>query len=278
MGQRVGIFLGADRARAALVETARRGRAPRVVARAEVPLDPLAWSGEPERAGAALATLALGMPSGARRADRPVVVALPDPVASEDRMVFRDLPGTPRELAELVRFRAARDLRRDADEIACAAQVMGTSDGGTEVVARIAPRAVIAAVTQGAHRAGFVPWRLDTWSGFALGEAARLAGSETGGRLWSDGAWWTLMCWSGPESHLHAEWRRGGDEEALAEKAARIAKAFALRCERPRLAVALDLDGGAAGAVARRLEGDPILAPVPGAPRLPDPALCVALA
>ena len=278
MGQRVGIFLGADRARAALVETARRGGAPRVVARAEAPLDPRAWTGEPERAGAALAALARGLPSGARRADRPVAIALPDPVASEDRIVFRDLPGTPRELAELVRFRAARDLRRDVEEIACAAQVMGASGGGTEVVARIAPRAVIAAVGEGAHRAGFVPWRLDTWSGFALGEAARLAGSEAGGRLWSDGAWWALMCWSGPESHLHAEWRRRGDAEALAEKAARIAKAFALSCGCPRLAVALDLGGAAAGIAARRLEGDPILAPAPGAPPLPDPALCVALA
>ena len=287
MGGRVGILLGRERARAVLLAEPRRGGEARVVARAEAPLDPAAWTGAPERVGEALAALARALPAGARRADRPVAIALPDPVATEDRLVFRDLPASPRETAELVRFRAARDHRRDPAELACAAQLVGPCEGGSEMVVRIAPRALVAAVEEGAHRAGLVPSRLDTWSGFALGEAARRAGREAGGWLWSDGAWWALMCWSRgggrdggggrDDTHLHAEWRRAGDEAALTEKAVRIAKSFALRCGRDRLALTSDLRDGAAEAVARRLEGDPIVEAAPSG-RLPDPALCVALA
>ena len=286
-GPRVGIFLGAASARAALVGPARRGRPPRVIAEAEAPVDPEAWTGAPERIGATLARLARDLPAAARRADRPVAIALPDPLATEDRLVFRDLPASPREVAELVRFRVARDHRRDASGLACAAQLLGPCEGGTEVVVRILPQALVSAVEEGAHRAGFVPWRLDTFAGFALDEAARRAGRGAGGWLWSDGAWWALMCWrrdegcpdAGPESHLHAEWRRAGDEAALADKAVRIAKSFALRSGLDRLALTLDLAGAAGTAVAARLDADPVVsaAPASAGRRLPDPALCVAL-
>ena len=274
MAARVGIFLGRDAARAVLAAPGRRGRPPRVIASAEAPVDPEAWGAAPERIAPTLAALARGLPSAARRADRPLAVALPDPPATEDRLSFRDLPSAPGELAELVRFRIARDHRRAASEIACAAQVEGPAEGGTEVLVRVLPRALVAAVEGAAHRAGFVPRRLDTWAGFALDEAARRAGGEAGAWLWSDGAWWALMCWARAETHLHAEWRRAGDEAALAGKALRIAKSFALRCGLERLPTTLDLPRPEA--VARRLDGDPIVAPGPER-RLPDPALCVAL-
>lgn len=344
MGPRVGILLGRDRARAVLVRPGRRGAPARVLASAEAPLDPAAWSGAPHRVGPALAALARGLPSEARRVDRPLALALPDPVATEDRLTFRELPGTPAELAQLVRFRIARDHRREAGEIACAAQPAGPVAGGTEVLVRVMTRAVLTAVEEGAHRAGFVPRRIDTWSGFALDRAAE--GRRSGALLWSDGGWWSLMCWSrggprvelpalqeptgspppdagtpvaraeagrdgdagrGPErngdeeaveapgsagprriapaepedgpprdeTHLHAEWRHEGDSAALADKAVRIAKSFALRCGLPRLPMALDLNERRA--VVERIEGDPIMVPGP-AWRPSDPASCVALA
>ena len=286
MARRVGIFLGRDGARAALVATGGRRRPPRAVAIAEAEVDPAAWEGRPEALRATLARLARELPSEARRADRPLAIALPDPLAVEDRLTFRDLPADAREVADLVRFRVARDHRRDAAEIACAAQVLGTPDSGppdsgTEVVARVLPRALVEAVADAAHRAGFVPGRLDTWSGYAVDEAARRSGRDAGGWLWSDGAWWALMCWSrgagGADSHLHAEWRRAGDAAALAEKAVRIAKSFALRRGLAALPLTLDLSPAEAEAMAPRLRADPLVA-AGAAGALPDPALCVALA
>jgi hypothetical protein len=77
------------------------------------------------------------------------------------------------------------------------------------------------------------------------------------------------------ETHLHAEWRRAEGDGALADKAVRIAKSFALRCGLARLPLALDL--AEPGEAAARIGADPIVVPAP-AVRLPEPALCVALA
>ena len=281
MARRVGIFLGRDRARAVLVAAGGRPRPPRAIAAAEAEVEPGAWDGAPEGLRATFGRLARDLPNEARRADRPLAIALPDPLAVEDRLTFRDLPASPRELAELVRFRVARDHRRDPSEVACAAEVLGPTEGGTDVAVRVLPRALVEAVADAAHRAGFVPRRLDTWSGYALDEAARRGAGAAGGRLWSDGAWWALMCWSREgeraASHLHAEWRQADDAAAVADKAVRIAKSFALRRGLDELGVALDLPPGEAEAVARHLDADPLVA-AEAAPALPDPALCVALA
>lgn len=282
-GRRVGIVLGRAHARAALVEAGGR-RGPRVLAAAEAPVDPAAWTGEPGALADALAALARALPSGARRADRPVALALPDPVAGEDRLVFRALPDDPAELAQLARFRAARDRRRDPDEFACAAQVVGpVADGeeeGVEVIVRLAPRAVVDAALDAAWRAGFVPARVDTFAGFAVDEAARRIAAPAGGWFRSGDGARSLMCWSRGdgrhESHLHAEWDASAGDAAVA-RAVRIATSFALRRGLDRLPLALDPPEPARAAGAEAARAGAVVEPIP-APRALDPAPCVALA
>ena len=307
MAPRVGILLGRDSASAVMAAEGRRGP-PRVLARAEAPVDPAAWGVAPERIGATFRALARGLPSAARRIDRPLMVALPDPVATEDRLSFREVPRDRGELLELVRFRVARDHRREPEALSCAAEPLG----GGEVLVRVLPRPLMRAVEEGAFAAGFVPRRIEGWASYAIEHASRRGGGDAGAWLWSDETAWVLMCWAGlgragggkadgplpgaaaatsepavgpgpgppggaagrADTHLHAEWRRPGDGAALAGKAARIAKSFAIRCGAGRLPLVLDLPGAAE--VARAIDADPILEVAPSR-RLPDPALCVAL-
>jgi hypothetical protein len=239
----VGILLTEAGAEAVFLTRRRKGIRVLAGTRAEAP-GPL-WTGDHSNLKPLFKKLAKSLPSDARRADVEHRVAVPDPLISEDRMVFRDLPKDEGEARELILWRIARERRRPAESLACAFQVERIEAGEARVLVRIADRAVVDAVLDAAGSVGFFPRRVDGWAGFGLNRAAH--GSLSGARLWSNGDWWTLMCWTDEgegDALIHSEWIGGGlDTGATAEKATRLARSFALNAGVAKLRVDLEVPG-----------------------------------
>jgi hypothetical protein len=242
----LGIFLGRTGAEATFVEHRRRG-AYTVLAQVRADAKGPLWSGDYGGLRSLFRQLAKRLPGDARRADVSLQISLPDPLFSEDRLGFRELPDTLNEARELILWRVARELRKPVETLACAWQVEKIESDETRVLVRIIDRAILDAVTDAAGAAGFFASRIDGWSGFAMRQSNN---AEVGAWVWANGDWWSLMCWSRQkpenpaecETLVHSEWR---DEDvpaqSVAEKISRLVRTFKLSNGAARLTVYLDL-------------------------------------
>lgn len=242
----LGIFLGRTGAEAALIERQRHG-AYKVVAQVRAEANNQLWTGDPGELRSLFKQLAKRLPDYARRADVQVQISLPDPLISEDRLGFRDLPDSPAEARDLILWRLARELRKPPESMACAWQAEKIEGDETRVLVRILDRAVLDAVNEAAAASGFFATRIEGWSGYEMNDNGH---SEAGALIWANGDWWSLMCWARPkpenpsecETLVHSEWREANENpHTAAEKVSRIVKSFALSSKVDQLPVALDL-------------------------------------
>lgn len=258
--RRLGIFLGRDSAEAAYV-LVRRRRAPKVLSRARAEAASPLWENGHAGLKPLFRKLAKGLPSEARRAGVRVALSLPDPLVSEDRLGFRDLPSDASETRELILWRLAREHRKPSESLACAWQVERVVGDEARVLVRIIDRDLLDAVTDAAGAAGFFPSRIDGWSGFAINAAEH---DPAGAFLWANDDWWSLMCWARgtgteieDETLVHAEWRGAeAAPDSFAKKAARLAKSFARANGAEALAVRTDLPAALSEAFGTELDRD----------------------
>lgn len=223
--RQVGLFMARDRAAGVLLGRGWRG-ASRVLAEATCAIDPAQWTAPAPDFAEPLRTLARGLGAQARRADTPVALSLPDPLVREEVMTFQDLPATPAEVEELVVWRFARDHRMEASTIACAWQVMGGDDaGGTRVLVRVLPKALVDALHRDAARAGLRLSVLEAFSRFAMsgGDGVRMSVTDMGD-------WWSVQ-FANPDSgasHVQSEWMQAGSLAEAAQRIQRIARSLVL--------------------------------------------------
>ncbi len=244
--RRLGIFLGRAGAEAAFVELRRRG-AYKVLASVRLEADGPLWTDEYKCLKPLFRQLAKKLPHEARRADVCQHISLPDPLVSEDRLGFRDLPDSSGEARDLILWRVARELRKPPESLACASQVERVEGEETRVLVRMVDRVLLDSVTDAAAAYGFFASRIDGWSGFAMNQATK---AQAGARIWANDDWWALMCWarlqpedpSECETLVHAEWRDAETSPgSVADKVSRIVKSFTLSSGAERLSVDLDL-------------------------------------
>ncbi len=246
MKRSLGIFLGRTGAEAALLEGQRPG-AYKVLAQVRAEANGQLWTDDPGELRSLFRQLAKRLPNDARRADVQVRISLPDPLISEDRLGFRDLPDDPVEARDLILWRLARELRKPPESMACAWQVEKIEGDETRVLVRVLDRAVLTAVNDAAMASGFFAARIEGWSGYEMKQSGN---SEAGAVIWANSDWWSLMCWARPKSEnpsecetlVHSEWRETNENPQIAaEKVSRLVKSFALSIKVDQFPVALEL-------------------------------------
>lgn len=202
----------------------------------------------------------------ARRADTPTAIALPDPMFSEDRLTFSEVPDRPDALQALIKWRIAREHRLNADDIAASHQRLpsGGEDGGdSQYLVRFTAKAAIDAVEAAARRAGLTPTLIEAQSRFqALPDPA----ADAMAQVTVADRWWSLVYRDAatPECHVRSDWR-SGDLTTLTASLTRLIRTMS-RAE-SKLAVAISAAEGEADALIEglkaRLDGNSTIHPVP---------------
>ncbi len=179
-------------------------------------------------------SLAVKLGREARRADTPTAIALPDPLFSEDRFSFADIPDKPDALHALIKWRIAREHRLNADDIAASHQRL-PGDGDAAYLVRFAAKATIDAVEGAARRAGLTPTLIEAQSRFQV-PSDPVAGAQA--QIVVADRWWSLIYRDAatPECHVRSDWR-SGDIPALSSALTRLIRTMS-RAE-ARLAVSI---------------------------------------
>ncbi len=201
----VGLTLGGASSAAVLARRGKRGELIKPLRVAEAA--PVRFQGgAPDDLDAIVKSLAAKLGREARRADTPTAIALPDPLFSEDRFSFAEVPDKPAALNALIKWRIAREHRLNADDIAASCQRL-PSKGEPEFLVRFTQKAIIDGVETAARRAGLTPTLIEAQSRF---QAPVDAGPATAVIIVSD-QWWTLIYRdaSTPEGHVRSDWREG---------------------------------------------------------------------
>ena len=240
----VGLSLGGASSVAILASRGKRGgeaRALRVAEASAVSFQ----NGAPDDLAEVTKSLAVRLGRDARRADTPTAIALPDPLFSEDRFTFAEVPDKADALNALVKWRIAREHRLEADAIAASCQRL-PGDGEAAFLVRFAPKAVIDAVEAAARRAGLTPTLIEAQSRFRI--PADPTASATAAVTVAD-RWWTLTYRDAatPEAHVRSDWRAAGAD--LAGPIARLIRTMS------RAEAKLTVTVSAAGAEAADLTG-----------------------
>ena len=231
---RLAIALGSARSDAALVRLGGKLRAPKLLASAQtgVPIGRLAEDDAPAL-GEVFRQLAKSLPTAAKRADVPLFVSLPEALVREALLHFKEFPKSHREAQELVLARVRRDASDEDFDPLCSFERLDDSDG-VVIRARSIDRARRDRVEQAACSAGFHISRLEGWIGFLRPAFAQIV--KDGACLQSDGASWSLSCWSHDKQHSFSDsgWLDHGDEH-LQAKWHRLMQSFQLRHSLPPL-------------------------------------------
>ncbi len=226
MALRVGILMGRTQATGVLMRTRRFGRVRRL-AEARCALDAAVWSAAEPDFSRPFRDLARQLGAVALRADAAATIGLPDPVINEDIVSFREVPETEAEIDALIRWRAARDYRKEETEIACAWQEIGETAAGRDFLVRMMPRETVAALTRDAARAGFSVAAVEGYSRFAMppSPGARLTVEVT-----DAGEWWCVSCQDGAggRSHVQSDWLEPPEAGAAAARIQRLVKSYLL--------------------------------------------------
>ena len=161
-------------------------------------------------------------------------IALPDPLFSEDRFSFTEVPDKPDALHALIKWRIAREHRLNADDIAASHQRL-PGEGDASYLVRFTAKATIDAVEDAARRAGLTPTLIEAQSRFQV--PSDLAAEATAQVVVSD-HWWSLIYRDAatPECHVRSDWR-SGDIATLTSALTRLIRTMS-RAE-ANLAVAL---------------------------------------
>lgn len=236
----LGLALGREALAAAQLEPARHGWYPRRTLR--VPVRAALFEGAAGSAAQAALTAALREVWAAfGRAARTVQVSLPDPAVSLRVLELERLPGSRRLQSELVRWRFAQELARDAAGLHCAHQVYGERAGRVLLLGLAADAAWVRLVLEACRAAGLLVTTLDM---DACHRHNRLAGAlcapdRPGVLVALQPESWSLAAWddAGRLRHVRSRWRGlpaaaesvdGADElERLAEEAKRTVRAHA---------------------------------------------------
>lgn len=179
-------------------------------------------------------SLAVKLGREARRADTPTAIALPDPLFSEDRFSFADIPDRPDALHALIKWRIAREHRLNAGDIAASHQRL-PGEGDAAYLVRFAAKATIDAVEGAARRAGLTPTLIEAQSRFQV-PSDPVAGAQA--QIVVADRWWSLVYRDAatPECHVRSDWR-SGDIPALSSALTRLIRTMS-RTE-ARLAVTI---------------------------------------
>lgn len=265
----VGLALGGASSVAVLANRGKPGREAKLLKVAEGPS--VDFRSLPTDLDATVRSLALKLGREARRADTPTAIALPDPLFSEDRFSFADVPDKPDALHALIKWRIAREHRLDADDIATSHQRL-PGDGDPQYLVRFAARATIDAVEAAARRAGLTPVMIEAQSRF---QAATDVAMNAAAQVVVADRWWSLIYRDAatPECHVRSEWRTG-DLTALTTALTRLIRTMSRAGA--GVAVTVSAPEGEAGAlvdaIAARLGGD---STVRAAPPADDRALAL---
>ncbi len=201
----VGLTLGGASSAAVLASRSKRGREAKPIRMAEAA--PIRFQGgAPDDLDVIVKSLAVRLGRDARRADTPTVIALPDPLFSEDRFSFAEVPDKPAALNALIKWRIAREHRLNADDIAASCQRLPGTDE-PEFLVRFTQRAIIDGVETAARRAGLTPTLIEAQSRFQphadpVSATAMITVTDQ---------WWTLIYRDAttPEGHVRSDWRQG---------------------------------------------------------------------
>lgn len=231
---RLAIALGSSRSDAALVRLGGKLRAPKLLASAQtdVPIGQL-----DERDTSALKDsfreLARSLPTAAKRADVPLFVSLPEALVREDLLRFKEFPKSRQEAHELVLARVRRDAGFEDIDPVCSFERLAAAEG-VIIRARSIDRALRDRVEQAARSAGLHISRLEGWIGFLRPAFAQIV--RDGACLQSDGASWSLSCWSHDKQQSFSDsgWLAYGDEH-LQAKWLRQIQSFQVRYGLPPL-------------------------------------------
>jgi len=224
---------------------------------------------------AVVRSLAVKLGREARRADTPTAISLPDPLFSEDRFSFADVPDKPDALHALIKWRIAREHRLNAEDIATSYQRL-PSDGDPQYLVRFAAKATIDAVEAAARRAGLTPTLIEAQSRF---QAPSDPATNAMAQITVSDQWWSLTYRDAatPECHVRSDWRperRADDLADLAGALTRLIRTMS-RAE-AKLAVTIHAADNEAGALmdglAARLDG---AGTVQAAPPCDDRALAL---
>lgn len=194
-------------------------------------------------------SLAVKLGREARRADTPTVIALPDPLFSEDRFSLKEVPDKTDALQALIKWRIAREHRLNADEIAASYQRL-PGDGDARYLVRFAAKATIDAVEAAARRAGLTPTLIEAQSRF---QAPSDPATDAVAHVTVTDQWWSLMYRDAttPECHVRSHWR-SGDVATISPALIRLIRTMS-RAE-ARLAVTISATEGEASKLVEGLK------------------------
>lgn len=204
----------------------RRGKGWKVaghaLARAE---ELLSGDGRQERLTEAFRNCLKSLPREARRADIAAVLAVSDWCVEEDVLTFAEFPTVKAEARALVAHRMGRELGVPADDLAVSWE---TFRGQNEVKCRVRAmdRHLRDDVEAAAARVGIRLVRIDGWSGVASGASA-LADHRAGSAVWSDGADWSLICWSEADPVGFCQHGRATQPAQMMEDTVRLSRSYA---------------------------------------------------
>ncbi len=192
-------------------------------------------------------SLAVKLGREARRADTPTAIALPDPLFSEDRFSFTEVPDKPDALLALIKWRIAREHRLSAEGIAASYQRL-RGEGDASYLVRFAAKSTIDAVEGAASRAGLTPTLIEAQSRFQVPSDPV---ADAAAQVIVSDRWWSLTYLDAatPECHVRSDWR-SGDLAGLTTALIRLIRTMS-RAEN-RLAVTIS---AAEGEAASLIEG-----------------------
>lgn len=261
----VGLALGGASSVAVLANRSKAGREAKLLKVAEAPA--IAFQGVlPSNLDEVVKSLALKLGREARRADTPAAIALPDPLFSEDRFSFTEVPDRPDALQALIKWRIAREHRLTADDIAASYQRL-PGDGDPAYLVRFADKTTIDAVEAAARRAGLTPTLIEAQSRF---QAPSDPVANAMAQVTVSDQWWSLIYRDAatPECHVRSEWRserRADDLAALPAAMTRLIRTMS-RAE-AKLAVTIRAADDEADALmdglTARLDGDSTIQSAP---------------
>lgn len=270
----VGLALGGASSVAVLANRGKAGREAKLLKVAEAPA--VGFQGAlPSNLDEVVKSLALKLGREARRADTPAAISLPDPLFSEDRFSFTEVPDKPDALHALIKWRIAREHRLNADDIAISHQRL-SGGGDPRYLVRFAAKATIDAVEAAARRAGLTPTLIEAQSRF---QASADQGSDAQAQVTVSDHWWSLIYRDSqtPECQVRSDWRPdlpSGDLADLTAALTRLIRTMS-RAEAGLAVTVSAADGEAtalAGSIAARLQG---VATVRAAPSCDDRALAL---
>lgn len=191
----LGFWLEGAKLEAAVVMPVRNGF--KTLGQSVVEQDGLLGSEEGRRAslGRAFLGCVKRLPRVARRADTPVVLALPDACVEEEVFKFAEFPKAKEEARSLVCHRMARETGDLPVDLAVSWDVLERAETHVSCRVRAMNASLRADIEGAAAKAGLRLARIDGWAGYACAEPA-LQSQPSGAAVWSDGRHWSLICWS----------------------------------------------------------------------------------